>query len=209
MGCDLMPTALIIHGTKGSPNGNWFPWLSRQLDLRGYTSVIPQFPTPDGQNLSSWLSCAQEYTSALDQRTLLIGHSIGATFALRLLERLSTPICATALVAGVSGPLGLPDYDTLNATFHSSPFAWEAIRRNAGKVICLAGDNDPYVPPEQGRHIAEKLGSELTVVPGGGHLNAEFGFSTLPQLIAQFEKARIFHRTETEIQEATGIEPQG
>jgi predicted alpha/beta hydrolase family esterase len=46
----------------------------------------------------------------------------------------------------------------------------------------LAGDNDPYVPSSQGLEIATNLGVVLDQIPGGGHLNAEFGFTEFPYL---------------------------
>lgn len=71
----------------------------------------------------------------------------------------------------------------LNSTFIEAPFNWDKIRSNTGKALCLSGDNDPYVPVEQGRLLAERLGVPNRVILGGGHLNAESGYLTFPELL--------------------------
>jgi len=40
--------AFIIHGTGGTPEGNWFPWLKEKLESIGVTTYIPRFPINEG-----------------------------------------------------------------------------------------------------------------------------------------------------------------
>ena len=42
---------VILHGTEGSPDVNWFPWLSAELERLGQKTIIPVLPTPDGENV--------------------------------------------------------------------------------------------------------------------------------------------------------------
>lgn len=176
-------TYIIIHGTKGSPEGNWFPWLSEKLSARGVRVIIPRMPTPEGQSLAGWLVSFAEQVGVVDERTCIIGHSIGATFLLRYLERRGDPIGCAVFVAGVTGAIGIPEYDELNRSFVAGEYEWSTIKRNAGRIVCLAGDKDPYVPSEQQREMAEKLGVDLSVIRGGGHLNAESGYYSFDALL--------------------------
>ncbi len=174
---------VIIHGSLGSPEENWFPWLSRQIDSLGYKVIVPRFPTPEGQNLTKWKEVFHEQVGNVDEHTILIGHSVGAGFILNLLEdEAAVPITATFLVAGFLGELGFPQYDPIISTFVCKDFDWERIKKNAGSIIVLHGDNDPYAPLPKGQEIADALSAPLTIVPGGGHLNAEFGYTTFPLL---------------------------
>ena len=50
-----MKNAIIIHGTYGNPDENWFPWLKIELEKIGYQVYVPTFPTPENQNLEAWL----------------------------------------------------------------------------------------------------------------------------------------------------------
>ncbi len=36
-----MKTAIILHGTLGSPDGNWFQWLKEQLEEKGFMVWLP------------------------------------------------------------------------------------------------------------------------------------------------------------------------
>lgn len=189
-----MKKAAIIHGAKGSPNSNWFNAISPELKSDGFEVFIPQFPTPQGQTLENWLNHFHSQVGKMDQDSLLIGHSVGAVFVLRLLEKLESPISTAVLVSGFTGTLGLPEYDNLNESFISEPFNWNQIRRNAKHFICFNGENDPYVPFEQGQAIADSLGVKNHVIKDGGHLNSEFGFSTFPQLLSELTKVELLKK---------------
>jgi predicted alpha/beta hydrolase family esterase len=175
--------AIIFHGTKGSTNGNWFPWLAMELNKVGLSTCIPNLPTPDNQSLSSWFAAYEEQCPPATAQTILIGHSCGAVFSMRLLEKLQSPITATILVAPPFKEIGLPEYDALNSTFLKEPFDWEKIRKNAGRMAYFMGDNDPYVPQDQLLAIAKGLEIQPTIIPGGGHLNAETGYTSFPVLL--------------------------
>ncbi len=181
-----MAHILITHGTGGSPEGNWFPWLAADLRRRGHTVQVPRYPTPQGQGLQPWLEVFEKEVgwSACTSETILVGHSLGAAFNLRLLERLPVPVKASFLLAGFLGRIGLPEYDQLNASFLAEPFDWPRIRKNIGRARIYHGDNDPYVALAKAHELAEKIeGAALLVIPGGGHLNAESGYSKLELLL--------------------------
>lgn len=179
---------IIIHGTGGSPEVNWFPWLKKELESRGHRVFIPRFPTPEGQSLESWMKALDEYDKYFDENLILIGHSIGVAFILHKLEKIEKPIRAAFLVAGFTRRLGdgsNPDiefYDNLNSSFYGD-HNYEKIKKNCRDFFVYAGDNDPYVPLDRSKEIADKLGVKLKIIHGGGHLNSEFGYTKFPQLL--------------------------
>src|SRR3989338_953362 len=69
--------AIIIHGTQGHPQENWFPWLKQELKKYHYEAIVPQFPTPENQNPKEWFKVFKNYEKYLNQSTILIGHSCG------------------------------------------------------------------------------------------------------------------------------------
>ena len=177
---------LVLHGAHGAPDTNWFPWLAERIGAAGHEAVCPAFPTPAGQSLDAWLAVARPLL-AEPRRTVLVGHSLGVAFALRLAERLDKPVHAALLAAGFLGLLGLPDYDPINEGFVVPPLDWARVRANLPRVRCYAGEDDPYVPLDRSQDIADRLGAPLRVIPGGGHLNGDTGFISFPDLWADME----------------------
>ncbi|MFC0388105.1 GNAT family N-acetyltransferase [Muricoccus vinaceus] len=173
---------VILHGARGGPDTNWFPWLHAALEAEGVDVVRPRFPTPGGQSLAAWLDAFDRTVKPLASApTALVGHSLGAAFALRLVERSVEPLAGLFLAAGFVGALGLPDYDPINRSFFAAPFDWVAIRARKGRAArCWAGSDDPYVPLFRSQEMATRLDAPLEIVPGGGHLSGEAGFTAFP-----------------------------
>ena len=169
--------AIIIHGTGGSPEGNWFPWLKKDLEAIGYEVIIPRFPQPERQSLDSWMKEFGKYT--IDEKTILVGHSIGSAFILNILENTNKKIKAAILVAGFTGLLD-NDFDKYNKTIAERDFDWKKIKQHCDMFYVINSDNDPYVPLEKGKSLAKNLGSELIILQNAGHINMEFGITKLP-----------------------------
>ena len=177
-----MTTFFIFHGIDGHPEENWFPWLKKELEKKGYTIIVPHFPNANHPQLEEWLRHFEQYQSALTKETILVGHSLGSAFALRLLERSLQPVLATFLVASVSGFMD-NEFDPLMTSFTSAPYDWSRIRKNAGKVRVIHSDNDPYIAQEKAETLAKNLGVNVTLFPNGGHFNTKAGFRKFPKLL--------------------------
>ncbi|MBP0614122.1 RBBP9/YdeN family alpha/beta hydrolase [Jiella mangrovi] len=174
---------VVLHGAHGGPDTNWFPWLHAELERNGTDVVRPRFPTPEGQSIDAWMAAYAEAVPHSVKGTILVGHSLGAAMALRVIERATEPFAGLFLAAPFAGALGLPDYDPINASFFAEPFEWKTIRQLRGtSCCCWAGDDDPYVPLARSQEVADHLGVPLKVVAGGGHLNDETGFASFPSL---------------------------
>lgn len=173
---------IIIHGAYGNADENWFPWLRDELTARGYDTVVPRLPTPEGQSLASWTRAFDEQVGPLEDDSIMVGHSVGATFILRLLEKRNSPVHAAALVSGFVGDIGLAEFDGINATITRGDLDWRHIRAMARVWRIYTSDNDPYVPFAKPQFLSEKLGQPLTIIRGGGHINAAAGFTEFSQL---------------------------
>ena len=188
----------VLHGAYGGPDTNWFPWLRTELVAHDIEVLLPRLPTPEGQSLEAWFEAYDCAVSAMPAApTILVGHSLGAAFALRLVEKAVEPFEGLFLAAGFIGALGLPDYDPINRSFFSLPFDWAGIRERKGRTCgCWAGDDDPYVPLSRSQEVADQLDAPLDVLPRGGHLNSETGFNAFPQLRAAILASRLGRKVE-------------
>ena len=179
-----MKNAIIIHGTEGYPEENWFPWLKSELEKNGFAVSVPQFPSPPvvPAKISEWWEVLKNYE--IDEDTLLIGHSLGGVFTLRILEKLDKPV-AGAYFAGVpvgEKPITFFDRDVAFCGFN---FSWDKIRSNAKRFAVFHSDDDPYVGLKNGEVLSQKLGVKLNFVPNAGHFNAKAGYIRFPELLAE------------------------
>lgn len=179
----MTKTALLIHGAFGTPDENWFPWLSVELEALGYEVMAPTFPTPEGQNLLAWEAVMTTYLDQLGSDSIIIGHSLGVSFGLRLIKRLDHPVHAFFGASGFAEKLGDPTFDHINQTFVTRDWDWEKIKAQCANFYLYHGDDDPYVPTNCAQNLAERLEAPLQIVSNGGHLNEAAGFTEFLQLL--------------------------
>jgi len=172
----------IIHGVYANPDSNWFPWLKKELEAQGYEVIVPKFPTPLDQSLESWFRVFSQYENKVNEETVLIGHSLGAAFVLKYLEKANKKIKAGFLVAGFHKLLG-SHYDEINKTFVDKEFDWDKIKNNCGKFFVIASDNDAYISLDISKVLANNLNAELKIIHNGGHLNKKAGYDKFPELL--------------------------
>ena len=183
-----MRTAFIFHGTEGYPEENWFPWLKKELERIGFSVIVPQFPTLKNQSLESWLKVFEQHEHLLSPDTILIGHSLGGAFLLRVLEKYNVKIRAAFLVAAPIGILPIKNYDS-DKLFVLQPFDWQKIKSRAGKFAIFHSDNDPFVSLGNGEELARQLGTKLTLVPNAGHFNTKSGYTKFELLLEKIKES--------------------
>lgn len=188
-----MTNAIIIHGSGGYPEENWFPWLKSKLESIGINTYVPRFPLEEQQNLVNWMSEFDKYRKYLNEEAILIGHSLGPGFIFNILEDINFKIKAGFLVSSFIGLLnnGSPTneyFNNLNKTFVDKEFNFTKIKENCRKFYIYYGDNDPYVPAEKPEYLVKVLGAECKVIKNGGHLNAEFGYTKFEELYEDIKR---------------------
>ncbi|MCB9359207.1 serine hydrolase family protein [Candidatus Woesearchaeota archaeon] len=175
-----MTVIFLIHGAYGNPAENWFMWLREELEKLGHEVIAPRFPTPEDQKLENWLDIFKNYEDKLDKEAIVIGHSLGATFLLNLLEKNKAK--AMISVAGFSTLIDLQAFDEINESFIKD-FDWKRIKANCKKIIIFHSDNDPYVPLEFGENLAKALKTKVILIKDAGHFNEKSGYTKFPQLL--------------------------
>lgn len=173
----------------GNPDGNWFPWLSKELEKLGHGVIRPQLPTPEGQNPDNWIKVIKSSVKSLggpNKETVIVAHSMSPLAVCQYLETIDEKVRACFFVSGFAempDSIGEP-YTTLNKTFIEKGADWEKVKKNCKEIICFSGDNDPYIPLEMQKHFSILCGAkEIVVIPNGGHLSERFGYTTFPLLL--------------------------
>lgn len=177
---------IIIHGAYGYPEENWFGWLKRRLENEGIACHVPAFPTPEGQCLQTWFDIFNNSVGDLiNDKTILIGHSLGAAFILRWLEKTKPKVQTVILVGAFIGTVGHDQFDSINQSFFQTPFAWELIRQCSHNFISYYGTEDRYVSRSQFDYIANQLTAKKIIVANAGHFNKSSGYEQFPHLLIQ------------------------
>ena len=179
----------IFHGTEGYPEENWFPWMKEQLEAKGCKVIVPQFPSPPEipAKISEWFEVFNKYQEDINENTIIIGHSLGGVFALRVLEQLKQPIRAVFFVGTPIGVQPIKNYDR-DSSFTGFAFNWSAIKSNSKHFDVFQSDNDPYVSLGNGEQLAKELGVELTFISNAGHFNESAGYLAFTDLLEKIRK---------------------
>lgn len=188
-----MKTAIILHGTLGSPQGNWFQWLKKELESRGLTVWLPELPNASQPSLNAWAKFVQkECPFIINKDTLIVGHSSGAILALVIAQKNMEPIGGIVAVS-VFHDNSLK-WEPNNELFDVN-FEWDTIHANTKKLLFVHSDNDPYVPLEQARFVANNCQAEIVVLPEQGHFNLEKNelYREFPKLVELMELSGLLH----------------
>lgn len=183
-----MSKFLILHGTAASPDSNWFMWLKGVLIGKGHNVWLPQLPNSEKPNTATYnkfLLSNKQFT--IDEDTTLIGHSSGAVEILSLVQNLpaGTKVKAAVLVSAFKDDLGWESLDEL----FLEPFDFDKIKANCDNFTYVHSDDDPHVPLEQAKYLADETDGELIVFPGQGHFNTDLGprYKRFPELLEFIE----------------------
>ena len=172
---------IILHGWAGTPLGAWRGWLVKELRTLGFDVEAPYLTNPDNPKQEEWLKDIREINEKFDDNTVIVGHSLGAVAALRLLETFSEneKINTVILVCGFTNKLGI---DAIR-DFFKTPFNWKKIKNKAGKFVIINSDNDPYMNMDEGKKLKENLGGELIIEHNAGHMNEMSGYVKYPRVL--------------------------
>ncbi len=186
-----MQKIFIIHGAYGNPQENWFPWLKDSLERLGCKVFVPAFPTPKGQTLDNWLAAFKGIEGELDEHSILVGHSLGATFILDLLQTIDKEVKSVFLVSAFITPANDPNNELteINRTFYENGFDFDKIKKNVSDIHVINSDNDPYVGLDMAENVATSLDVEVTLIRGAGHFNKAAGFTQFPQLLDMIKRS--------------------
>ena len=185
-----MKKAVILHGTMGTPEGNWFQWLKQQLEAKGLEVWVPQLPNADQPSLKEWSDYVlNNCPFVIDGDTLLVGHSSGAICSLLVAQQLISLGQVVAVSIFCNNTLG---WEANNRLFDQD-FDWAALKLISDKVLLISSDDDPYVTIDQPEDIARTSGAELLIWPGQGHFNLEKtqDYKAFPRLLSELEQRNI------------------
>lgn len=176
-----MEKYIIIHGSFGSKDGNWFPWLKNKLEKDNKDVIVPQMPVGVGnQNYENWSKVLNELK--INENTIIIAHSIAPIFVCKYLITNKIKVKKLVFVCGFNNYLGIDsDFDAVNEPMFTENL--EDIKEYCNNIICYYSDNDPYVKFEVEKTFADAVSNEQYLIKNGAHINAESGYTKFEAIL--------------------------
>ena len=176
-----MSNYIIIHGSFGSPEGNWFPWSKDELKRQGKNCCRTKIPVGiEMQNFENWSRKMDGLP--INDNTAIIAHSIAPIFVCKYLISNKISVKKLISVCGFNNYLGInEDFDTVNKPMYISNYA--DIKKYCNNIICFYSDNDPYVRYEFEKEFTDTIANEKIVIKNGGHLNTESGYTEFNEIL--------------------------
>ena len=170
---DLDYKYVLLHGYNGSPDSDFFPWLKRELTRHGLSFVAPALPNTANPTEEEQVNYVLQNVQ-MNEKTVLFGYSLGATVALKVLERLEHPIAGVVVAGAFVEPKFKDHARPFEATFNWN-LDFEKVRKNVGFIRIVSDLNDATVPTEQAHLLHEKIDGRLyeTVAKGPHFSGAE------------------------------------
>lgn len=158
----------------------WKQNLARDLG-DGYQVVAPRMPSSDHARYAEWKIMFEKILPLMDDRIILVGHSLGAIFLIKYLleENIGKDIPGLFLVAG---PVLEEDGETLGDFLVDIDNAQKD--RLADKVFIYHSQDDPVVPYFHAELLQQRFtDAALRTFTDRQHLN----MSDFPELVADIK----------------------
>lgn len=179
----IMDNYIIIHGSFGSKNGNWFPWLKEKLENEGKKVDVPQMPVGvEKQNFENWSKIMDDLD--INENTIIIAHSIAPIFVCKYLITNKVKVKKLIFVCGFNNYLGIDsDFDAVNKPMFIDNY--DDVKNYCSNIVCYYSDNDPYVKYDVEKSFADKLTDKSIIIKNGGHINSESGYTKFEDILKE------------------------
>ena len=179
----------IVHGWGGTPEEDWLPWLKTQLEEKGFTVFVPQMPDTMRPQIETWVPHLKKLVGKPNKNTFFVGHSMGCQTILRYLQSLpeNSEVGGAILVAGfvhlTDQILETEDDKEIAKPWLTTPLLWDKILEHTRHIITIFSDDDPFVPLRDSTIFMKKLGAEVIIEKGKGHISMNEGIYDLPVVL--------------------------
>lgn len=186
-----MKRVFIIHCWGDAPNDNWYPWLKRQLEEKGFEVNVPEMPDTATPKIETWVSGLASFVGELNQETYFVGHSVGCQAILRYLATQSGVAGGVVLVTPWLRLKGIDDpeeYEVIKE-WVDTPLLLDEAKNHSQRFSVILSDSDPFVFVEDGEIFKDKLGAEIIIEQSKGHITKkDDGITELPSALEELLK---------------------
>jgi predicted alpha/beta hydrolase family esterase len=182
---------VIVHGSNEkdkeymkkynlSPQNerDWLGWIKDELNERGINCFAPLMPENWDPKYENWKKEFEKYE--INENSVLIGHSAGATFLIRWLGDTNKKVKKLILVAPCKT---VGNWNKVLNNFYNFTINSE-LKELVNKIIFFFSDNEFPARIEDVKRYHEVLGGEIIELKGKGHFTGHsMGTNKFPELL--------------------------
>lgn len=184
-----MKKAIVVHRWEGSPEADWYPWLKKQLEDKGFEASVLKMPNPEAPVIEEWAGCLKSNVGEVDENTILIGHSVGCQTILRYLEQADNKVKVgkVILVAPWLNLVNLsgPEEEEIAKPWLEMSIDFQKVKDRSDEIIAWFSDDDPWVPISDAELFEHSLGAKTYIEKNKGHFTEEDKVTELPELLKE------------------------
>lgn len=196
---------LILDGVGGDGKSNWIPRLQRKLLTDGYDVQVPMLPTNTKEDLDLIRQIdfiMKEYGNRIDEKTLIVGHSLGCVLALHIIQVLQKQIDMVFVAPCFDGmdrqyavftTPRFADYEEALAHYYGQvSLDWDILSPLVRQCTVMLSTDDPYIPYNDAVKYFKKYipDCQLETFIDKGHFNIASGCLELPEMFDYLKPTR-------------------
>ena len=157
---------ILIPGYKATPASGFFPWLYEELRKAGHEVLVVNLPEVEAPDRDAWTKALLEQVGAVDDETVIVGHSLGGAAALRFLEAAEAFTTPHALIL-ISTPWMINSEQFRG--FFMSELDFEVLMWKASKFVVVHSRDDKTIPFDHAEKYVKVLHARLVEAQDAGH----------------------------------------
>jgi len=185
-------TVVVVHRWSGKSSVDWYPWLTTELGKLGVRVIVPNMPNTDVPTVESWTGALAKTLvehKIAPNKTVLVGHSVGAQTVMRHLAQVGSMKLRSA-EDRFRGALLVAVWFTIDKAWDSAkpwveaPIDFLSVKNACSKLAAVISDNDQYTSDfETTRKIFTTNLGTVELFKGLKHFNE----SEYPEILASIK----------------------
>ena len=176
---------IFVHGYTASSQVNWYPDISKELDVLGVDYSVPDLPGEEYPHSKDWLEIIYNEVNSTDKPVILVGHSLGTRAILLYLDKFEKKADAVILIATFNNDWEKHRVrrDEHYSDFFEYPIDTKKVKKLANQFIVMHSKDDPDLDYQGGVEIANDLDAKLLTYDGRNHFSEPENYTYILEVI--------------------------
>lgn len=181
----------IVHGYGAKIEEHWYPQVAQELRENEIEVKVLKMPKSKSPKVGGWIGTLENEIRELDEKTYLVGHSLGTITILIYLSKYLNEKKKTSKIGGI---ILVAPFDEDIPVFRALPrflahkIDYEKIKENVKLRAVIASKDDKIVPYDLSVKVVKNMDGELYSFKDKGHFGTPEGVNELPLIVEIIKK---------------------